>query len=1012
MDNGQSVGLSVVLAFVLIRYRGPAARVAMRRGSERLAELKCWTLIMCGYRFKSGVVGIVGNAAKMRQILDALDTWWSSRCRPIIATCRIPVEVRTLEPRRMLSGLTGSSWTAIGPASISGSGFGGQVSGRVTGIATSPTDANTYYIAAAGGGVWKTTNAGGSWTPLTDNQATLAMGAIAVSPANGKVIYAATGEANNSGDSQTGRGILVSQDGGTTWTLTGATALNGTVVARIVADPTNAGTAYTTATQWTGGTAGIYKTTNFGATWTQVFTVNDSSAQYTDLVVDPTSSPTSRTIFAAIGTAFGNTNNGLYKSTDGGTTWAKVAAFPSGTGDGRITLAMAPSDHKTMYASISDSSTFGLLGIYKTTDGGVSWSQMKSAPNYMGGQGWYDQVLIVNPTNANIVFAGGQYAYGGSSPNGFIASTDGGTSWTEIGNPIHPDHHAAAFDAAGRLVEGNDGGVFRLDTANNINSNWTNLNSNLNITQFTGIALHPTNVSIAYGGSQDNGTEKYTGSTVWNAVQGGDGGFVRVDPNNPNTVYHTFYYFGDGFLERSDDGGVTWNGKTNGIITTDNRLPDPETNPARFYPPYVIDGANSSRLVLGTNTVYVSANRGDTWTAVSTPGAGAWSVVSASVPIDSVAALGSTIYAAAGGRVFVTSNNGASWTATTPASSTNFSFEDIYVVPGNASEAFAVTGQETNGQHVFFTKDAGATWTNLSGDLPNYAGHAVRYDPGTDRLWVGTDHGVYVDSGAVVGGKTHWTTFVKGLPNVQIVGLEFNSALNVLAAGTHGRGMWEISTLNNNVSTTGTNAVTVNYIAQTNTLLISGDDAPNNITVSRVNGVLTVTMTPFKKSDGTSIGTLNGSTALKTTFGAATGKINLTASLRNAADDTGKILGDSLTLDGLTLGTVNINDGSGVNAFTIKNTSIDRLLLDGGNVQSTLKLVGTTSIGSRSITNISSTTVTPAVTGLSVTPANPTPAAPNEKPVAITTVSRARADAPANRKSKSSLNVPTLPSLE
>src|SRR5262249_48667180 len=161
---------------------------------------------------------------------------------------------------------------------------------------------------------------------------------------------------------------------------------------------------------------------------------------------------------------------------------------------------------------------------------------------------------------------GGSYAYGGDSPNGLIESSNGGTSWTEIGTRgvtgigTHPDHHAFAFDANGKLLDGDDGGIFRLENPNQAGWTWSDLNRNLNITQFTGIALHPTDPNIAYGGSQDNGTEKYSGNTQWNLIRGGDGGFVRVDPTDPNIIYHTYYYSGDGFLERSNNGGASWNG--------------------------------------------------------------------------------------------------------------------------------------------------------------------------------------------------------------------------------------------------------------------------------------------------------------------------------------------------------------------------------------------------------------------------------------------------------------------
>src|SRR5207245_212288 len=185
------------------------------------------------------------------------------------------------------------------------------------------------------------------------------------------------------------------------------------------------------------------------------------------------------------------------------------------------------------------------------------------------GQGFYDTTLAVDPLDAGIVYAGGQ-----ADANSFLETTDGGLTWVDIhagaggADGPHADHHAIGFDAAGRLLDGNDGGLWRLDNPTPSNIRWTDLNGPENqalaITQFTGIALDPHDPKVFYGGSQDNGTEKAAGALAWDHTADGDGGFVRVDCANPKTVYHTFQYPLDTpdhkFLERSDDGGITWSG--------------------------------------------------------------------------------------------------------------------------------------------------------------------------------------------------------------------------------------------------------------------------------------------------------------------------------------------------------------------------------------------------------------------------------------------------------------------
>jgi hypothetical protein len=249
------------------------------------------------------------------------------------------------------------SWTALGPAPLSFTYPATEnFSGRIVGIAPSPTDPNTIYIAAAGGGVWKTSNGGSTWTPLTDNQVTLSMGAIALAPSNPNVIYAGTGEANNAG-SNYGRGILVSTDGGTTWTLTGNSAFDRLAIARIAVDPTDPNTAYAAVNDFpnngrpfAGGT-GIYKTTNGGTTWTNLTASIDMLDPYSDVVIDPNNH---NTVYMAIGDHFGDVyhtgGNGVYKSINAGASWTKLAGgLPTDANAiGRVTLAIAPTNSQVL----------------------------------------------------------------------------------------------------------------------------------------------------------------------------------------------------------------------------------------------------------------------------------------------------------------------------------------------------------------------------------------------------------------------------------------------------------------------------------------------------------------------------------------------------------------------------------------------------------------------------------------------------------------------------------------
>lgn len=697
------------------------------------------------------------------------------------------LQLEILEDRTLLS-----TWASKGPGPIlNGAPGGDPSSGRIAALAADPTDPNTIYIAAAGGGVWKTTDAGTTWMPLTDAQQTLFMGAIALAPSNPTTIYAGTGEADNSGDSFYGRGVLKSTDAGASWTLLGNAQFDRKAISQIMVSPTDPNTVYVavgglsgTAGNIGSGGTGIWKSTDGGTTWVNTTTRISTTAAFSDLAMDPLDA---QTLYAGVGFLYGSTANGVYKTVNGGASWSLLSGgLPNGTSVGTTKIAIAPSDPQTVYVSIAGSgvgSAFGsLFQMMKTVDGGASWTSLTTTPNYMLSQGWYDSTLAVDPLSADTVYAGG------GSVN-IIRSLDGGATWSNIGagsHTPHEDHHGVGFDAAGRLLDGNDGGVWRLDNQDPIR--WANLNGNLQITQFYSVALHPTNAAIIYGGSQDNGTDKTTGSAAWTEVFGGDGAEVQIDFNSPQTVYQETQQLGagtagSGFLRRSDNAGTFWTPKTSGIAPSD---------PSNFYIPYVMDPSNSSRLLLGTNRVYETTNRADDWSPISTPNANGWV---GSDAIDSLAAAPNdpdTIYVSAGGdlgfgtrwRIFVTTNHGASWSQRNlPVGGR---INELQVDPANSQIAYAVRNV-FNGGHVFRTTNGGQSWVDISGNLPNLPTYAIALGAGI--LYVGTDDGVYFSNN--VGAS--WSHLGDGLPHAQVRELVLNTTLGILAAATHGRGVWELS---------------------------------------------------------------------------------------------------------------------------------------------------------------------------------------------------------------------------
>jgi hypothetical protein len=742
-----------------------------------------------------------------------------------------PLLLEALEDRTLLSNsipLSPSTWTPIGPAPINGGGVpgAGPVSGRITGIAADPTNAKIIYIASAGGGVWKTIDGGVSWAPLTDSQATLAMGAIAIAPSNPLVIYAGTGEANGLFNTFSnsfgfsvaetiyyGLGVLKSTDGGITWAQEGTTQFFRRSISKIVVDQNNPNIVYVAVGQpginGLNGNQGIWKSTDGGATWNNITAAAGltSTEPYSDLIIDPTNS---QILYAAIGQQLVDPTtqtvfpDGIYKSIDGGMTWTELTGrLPSGPDVGRISLAISQTNSpQTIYTTIVEgditSTSYGsLYKLMKSTDGGLTWADLTSNINlnaklhYLGGQGFYDTTLGVDPSNASVVYVAGQVSPS-TNFGGVLESTDGGNTWTDIGigasgnNGTHADHHAMAFDASGNLLDGDDGGIWRLQNRLPGSQTWADLNGNLNITTFYGVALHPTDPNTAYGGSQDNGTEKFTDALAWNTIRGGDGGFVRVDGGHPNTVYHEFFGIS---LERSDDGGVTWASKIGGINTGD---------PSTFIVPYVMDSADSSRLLLGTDRVYETLDHADNWNSV---GATVFPAV-----IDSLAAAPTapdTIYASAGGLIYVTTDHGVSWTSSNPAPKSGLRFSDIKVDPVNSQIVYVVASNfrsETGGGQVWQSLNGGSTWRDITSNLPDFPVNSILLDPWTKVLYIGNDIGVYA-SNTYNNASVSWVRLQSGFPHARAedlelstVQLQLNARGYILAAGTHGRGLWELDT--------------------------------------------------------------------------------------------------------------------------------------------------------------------------------------------------------------------------
>ncbi|MGI8990544.1 MAG: WD40/YVTN/BNR-like repeat-containing protein [Bryobacteraceae bacterium] len=699
--------------------------------------------------------------------------------------------IQTLQPSVAPRPLNSTSWVNIGPAPVTADPTSEATpdSGRVNGIAAHPTDPNTIYVAAAGGGVWKTINGGTTWAPLTDTQKTLAMGALAMAPSDSNVLYAGTGEPDSGGDF--GRGVLVTTDGGANWTLqTNNGVFDRVEVSEIAIDPNNAKVAYVATSSCCGTNtdsskvSGVYKTMNGGATWTNT-TRTVSTVSWSSVRIDP-GGPS--TLYAAVGDTNGRDDNGVYKTTNGGGTWTKLANAPSGVLTGRMVVAVSKSASSVVYVSAESQADDSLYKFMRSDDGGATFTDLTpGTPNYLGHQGNFDTTLIVDPKNSAIVYAGGD-----SNPNGLIRSTDSGKTWKDISgtssngaNGPHVDHHSSAFDANGKFLDGDDGGIFRYDPAvTNRTKAWTALQGNLSTVTVEGIGLHPTNDKIVVAGTQDNGAVRYSGSLDWSEVTCGDGGKVRFSKQDSSRVYIQCPQTPDGFFQRSDDAGLTWAFKVNGI--TDNT-----SSTQNFYAPFAVDPNGGNRVLFGGKHVFETTDGGENWTAlVGSPSCAMPSCGEFANRIDALdlsASHPNTIYVAAGPNLFVTTDNGKVWNQRDlPVAG---KVTSIQVFPGHNLRAVVTIGQFTTGAYVFHTIDGGMTWTDITGNLPKQPVFSAQFHGDSIKtLYVGAEDGVYKTTDA--GGT--WLRFGSGLPNAQVFDIQLDTALGLFAAGTYGRGVWEI----------------------------------------------------------------------------------------------------------------------------------------------------------------------------------------------------------------------------
>jgi photosystem II stability/assembly factor-like uncharacterized protein len=680
-------------------------------------------------------------------------------------------------------------------------------SGRVVGFAVHPHDRNHYFVAAASGGVWKTSNAGTTWTPVFDGEGSYSIGAVVLDPKNPNVVWVGTGENNSQRSVGYGDGVYRSDDGGKSWKNMGLKSSEH--IGRIVIDPRDSNTVYVAAQGplWgPGGDRGLYKTTDGGRTWKKVLSISENTG-VTDVALDPrhpdvllaAAYQRRRHVWTLID---GGPESALYKSTDAGATWTKLKTGLPTENLGRIGLAVAPTAPDTVYAIIESVDKKG--GVFRSTDFGATWERR----NEFDQQAQYYAHLVVDPANSDRLYV----------MNVLIqVSDDGGKTLHPLGERFkHVDNHTIWIDPQHPTFYrvGCDGGVYE---SYDRGANWRFLD-NLPITQFYDVTVDNGGPFYhVYGGTQDNFTLGGPARTRslhgianadWFVTQGGDGFHSRVDPQDPNTVYSEAQY---GDLVRYD----RRSGEKMGI----QPQPGKGEPPLRWNwdSPLVISPHEHTRLYFAANKVFRSDDRGDTWKAISGDltrqlDRNQLAVMGKVWGADTVAKNLSTsfygnivalaespkqeglLYAGTDdGLIQVTEDDGKEWRKIEkfPGVPDRTYVSRLVASQHDAHTVYASFDNHKNADfapYLLKSTDAGKTWQSIKGDLPaNGPVLAIAEDHvAHNLLFVGTEFGLYF----TVNGGQKWVRLKGGLPTIAVRDLAIQKQENDLAVGTFGRGIY------------------------------------------------------------------------------------------------------------------------------------------------------------------------------------------------------------------------------
>jgi len=736
-----------------------------------------------------------------------------------------------------------------------------NIAGRTRSLIIDPRDPNRMFTGAVGGGIWKTTNGGGSWSVVDDKLSSLAVTCLTFDPNNNDIIYAGTGEGYYNIDAVGGAGIYRSKDNGLTWAQLPATKA-WRYTNRIAVAPGNSNLILVA-----NRSGGISRSTDGGATFTTVLSVQAGM----QVAFSPNGS---RALAAVLDYDFnvGTYFSKLFYSTDGGATWTAATGVGMNGFSSRIEFAFAPSDPTRVYAMQPNNGG----RVWKSTDSGQTFTQATTSGST--GASWYCNGIWVSPTDPNFLVLTGLYVY---------KSTDGGATITTIGQGYitteqpHPDAHTITMDPGfdgvnnKRVYVGTDGGFYKTDdiTTASTSTGWSWFAPQIRSTQYYGAVGDSVSGRIV-GGTQDNGTHFLDRGNVNGALWfGGDGGFCALDPADPNIMYGEYIY---AQVFRTTNGGPNADWIFNGSSLG-----------ANFIAPFILDPNDSNRLLIGTRSVHVSANAKATTPSFTTVKA------ADSSPVSAIAvAPGNSNIIFVGhndGKIFRTTNGtnpSPTWVAVDDNSTANpFPNRQICRItfdPQNANRIWVGLGG-FNSDNLFLSTDGGVTWTMKGGADPNripsapIRGIAV-HPQNSNKIFVGTEVGLCVSGD----GGTTWSAPSEGPANVAIyeANLMYGSTQVLLA--THGRGLWvygplSLSSLTGPAkikrSNTATYTVTIDQPASTGGVRVALSSSNSGITVP--SGV----MIPERQTSATFMATASanasGSTVITTELDGDTKTINV-----------------------------------------------------------------------------------------------------------------------------------------